>query len=573
MQTSNSTYISVQAWDAVTLTEIAWTLEGRIMVFFDGLATDVLRFGTENETYSSSSSSRLSNGLDGQEVMYPGLPDTLGAGSDICNLTAYVVDPLHPFDNEDIFKETTVELRNFSTWWHTSTLGQESEAASATSMSDSGSAMVLLGDPGVYFACVVSGDEECVAADCVEFVVYQPNNDFFQVSSTNVGAIVTVRFNVASFDANLGDWGWVLSGVDPDFNVQDANELVNNFGSSAVYTQFSEGCWFYLGAASNSGSPFLCSRDPDTQLATLQASTLNQAYQYGSLEFYSAASGNLSIWYAIDEDYEFAMVHHYRTCGIRMIPPESSVVNTTSELVVVGEAEQGEDCAVGDGIPLEIYTTPMTFLYVDVPASIFFCGAMKSVNTSYTVLSVSLPVIGAHLVTVSLESGAILGTVNISSISGAPYAPNSVAVVSHVPTWMAVQATANLSFSSRDFYSNDITIGYGDDAFQAWTTTSQSPEDSQRVVDVGNGSYVAELQTYNHTGMALFFVQRHGLNIPGSPFESYILGSEQCVIESLDIRVGACTSTLYRTVVHEWKDGISCEGGLALPSDAKVSCG
>lgn len=84
---------------------------------------------------------------------------------------------------------------------------------------------------------------------------------------------------------------------------------------------------------------------------------------------------------------------------------------------------------------------------------------------------------------------------------------------------MAVESTANLSFTSRDFYSNDITIGYGDDAFQAWTTTSQAPEVSQRVFDVGGGSYVAELQTFNHTGMALFFVQRHGLNIPGSPFE------------------------------------------------------
>lgn len=128
---------------------------------------------------SSSSSSRMSNGL---EVLYPDLPNMLGAGSDICNLTAYVVDPLHPFENEDIFKETTVELGNFSTWWHTSTLGQERET-SATSTSASGSALVLLGDPGIYFACLVPGDEECVAADCVEFVVYQPNNDFFQVSA------------------------------------------------------------------------------------------------------------------------------------------------------------------------------------------------------------------------------------------------------------------------------------------------------------------------------------------------------------------------------------------------------
>lgn len=129
----------------------------------------------------------MSNGL---HVLYPDLPDSLGAGSDICNLTAYVVDPLHPFENKDIFKETTVELQNFSTWWHTSTLGQETEAAPATSMSDSGSALVLLGDPGIYFACVVPGDEECVAADCVEFVVYQPNSDFFQVRTLKAMTVV-----------------------------------------------------------------------------------------------------------------------------------------------------------------------------------------------------------------------------------------------------------------------------------------------------------------------------------------------------------------------------------------------
>lgn len=47
-----------------------------------------------------------------------------------------------------------------------------------------------------------------------------------------------------------------------------------------------------------------------------------------------------------------------------------------------------------------IYTTPMTFFFVDIPASIFFGGAMKSVTTNYTILTVSLPVIGTHSVTV-----------------------------------------------------------------------------------------------------------------------------------------------------------------------------
>lgn len=109
-----------------------------------------------------------------------------------------------------------------------------------------------------------------------------------------------------------------------------------------------------------------------------------------------------------------------------------------------------------------------------------------------------------------------------SSVARSPSSvlfPCRQAVVANMPSWMAVQSLANLSFSSRDFYSNDITIGYGDDAFQAWSTTAQAPEVSQRVIDVGGGSYVAQLHTYNHTGMSLFFVQRHGLNIPGSPFE------------------------------------------------------
>lgn len=143
-----------------------------------------------------------------------------------------------------------------------------------------------------------------------------------QVTSTNIGAIVTVSFNVASFDANLDDWAWILGGVDPSFGVADANALE----SSAVYHQFSEGCWFYFGRAATLGHPFLCSRDPDTELASLQASTLDYVLQYGSLELYSAAAGNVSIWYAKDEAYDFAMVSSYHTCGIDVRVPPSSMV-------------------------------------------------------------------------------------------------------------------------------------------------------------------------------------------------------------------------------------------------------
>lgn len=131
---------------------------------------------------------------------------------------------------------------------------------------------------------------------------------------------------MASFEASLGDWGWVLGGVDPAFDAEDANDLIEEFGSSAVYKSFTEGCWFYFGQAKELGKPFLCSRDPDKELAALQAATLNKVYQYGSLQFYSAASGNMSIWYAIDEDFDFTLVHNYQTCGIRLVEPASLVV-------------------------------------------------------------------------------------------------------------------------------------------------------------------------------------------------------------------------------------------------------
>lgn len=144
-----------------------------------------------------------------------------------------------------------------------------------------------------------------------------------KVHSTNIGALVTVRFNVASFDANLGDWAWILGGVDPSLDVSEANALL----SSEIYSRFSEGCWFYFGRAVTLGHPFLCSRDPNSELASLQSSTSDRVYQYGWFDLYSSASGNVSLWYAIDEDYDFALVHNYYTCGLEIVAPASLVVS------------------------------------------------------------------------------------------------------------------------------------------------------------------------------------------------------------------------------------------------------
>lgn len=56
--TYNGTFLSLEAWHAESLTNISWNLRGdvsadprdRIMVFWDTLRTDILRFGNVNET-------------------------------------------------------------------------------------------------------------------------------------------------------------------------------------------------------------------------------------------------------------------------------------------------------------------------------------------------------------------------------------------------------------------------------------------------------------------------------------------------------------------------------------------
>lgn len=84
---------------------------------------------------------------------------------------------------------------------------------------------------------------------------------------------------------------------------------------------------------------------------------------------------------------------------------------------------------------------------------------------------------------------------------------------------MSVNSSFDVSISSRDFYNNDITIGYGDDTFHAWVYQTMGTNKPATVRDNGDGSYVVHAQTDSTTGTVFLFVQRDGLNVPGSPFE------------------------------------------------------
>lgn len=93
------------------------------------------------------------------------------------------------------------------------------------------------------------------------------------------------------------------------------------------------------------------------------------------------------------------------------------------------------------------------------------------------------------------------------------------------PNLIGQHSSYSVNFTSRDFYSNEITTGYGNDAFSAWiyqpTSTGANSENSsqQAVMDNGDGSYVVQTRPNEVPGTVLLFVQRNGDNIPGSPFE------------------------------------------------------
>lgn len=84
---------------------------------------------------------------------------------------------------------------------------------------------------------------------------------------------------------------------------------------------------------------------------------------------------------------------------------------------------------------------------------------------------------------------------------------------------MSVNSSFDVTFSSRDFYNNDITIGYGNDAFHAWVYQTMGKSGSASVHDNGDGSYRVRIQTGNTIGTVFLFIQRNRQNVPGSPFE------------------------------------------------------
>ncbi|CAM9564330.1 unnamed protein product, partial [Sphacelaria rigidula] len=389
---------------------------------------------------------------------------------------------------------------------------------------------------------------------------------FFQIESTHVGAITTVRFNLVDQYAYSGDWAWILGGVDPTFTVDDANDL----SSVEVSEQFDERCWFYFGRAMELSEAFLCSPDPDSTLAGLQSTSTVRAYQYGSLTFYSSFAGNGSLWLSRHEFYTYAMVQSFYTCGITVQALDSPTVNTTTDLTVTAIPETGNTCAVGGGIELRIRTGHIVSPVVtDVETWTYFVGRLMNLTLERTELSIRLPYKGYHSIEILLSSGAVLDTLHVTAFASDPYAP-SCQVTERPPGSLPIGSSIFMSLTSRDFYSNEISESWGVDAFQSWTFNAILNMSLATVVDNREGSYSVSSSVQNVTGTTFLFVERNGLGVPGSPFEVYFFGPSTCQVFS---SVGECGSSLTRKVEQQWAANSACSGIFDAPASYDVPCG
>ncbi|CAN0275250.1 unnamed protein product, partial [Ectocarpus sp. 8 AP-2014] len=337
-----------------------------------------------------------------------------------------------------------------------------------------------------------------------------------QVESTNIGDVISVRFNLASREAFSGDWGWVLGGVDPSLTLEDANSLTSDEANDA----YEERCWFYFGRTVELGQTFVCSSDPDPQLSAFQNTPTLRPYTYGRFEMYLSAAGNGSLWFGISEQYKYAMVTNFYTCGVTVQPLDSTTVTTTSDVLITAIPEQGELCDLGDGIDLQVRSDEFSANIEDVGAWIYFDGRALNVSHEETRLSLRFAYTGEHVISVYLASGARLASMNITVVAAAPYAP-ACEVTGRPPSSAPEGSSVVASLTARDFYGNSITEQWGDNAFQAWTYAGGVGDNisAATVHDTGNGSYRVVSDTLGDAATTFLFVERDTLGVPGSPFE------------------------------------------------------
>lgn len=171
-------WLTTTAWHARTLTNISWNIPPAsvdpsqvILLSWDRDGTDLWRFGDEDDRILPSSSSSATSFIPPISADQP--------YDEACNFHAFFSSSNDTFYSEDLYSRATVDIGDGSTWFYTNSLAQErSESISASSAI--GNASVALGEPGLYVVCLQQGGEVCV--ECSSIIVYQPLEDFVEVS-------------------------------------------------------------------------------------------------------------------------------------------------------------------------------------------------------------------------------------------------------------------------------------------------------------------------------------------------------------------------------------------------------
>lgn len=104
-------------------------------------------------------------------------------------------------------------------------------------------------------------------------------------------------------------------------------------------------CWFYFGRTVELGQTFVCSSDPDPQLSAFQNTPTLRPYTYGRFDMYLSAAGNGSLWFGISEQYKYAMVTNFYTCGVTVQPLDSTTVGCRQFDIRAQRGGEATSCA------------------------------------------------------------------------------------------------------------------------------------------------------------------------------------------------------------------------------------
>lgn len=191
--TMSGEYISSTAWHARTLTNISWDIPARkaqtlhvIVISLDEDATESWRFDDsgDNTTRAETPPSQTTTWTSYFDAEIPPLsPDEALSGSCAIQYEVFTPSLNDTFYRQEKQEQVTPVLADSSMWWYTASLDQEKPTAATSLNATVGTASVLLSEPGLYTACLLVGNETCYEEECVDITVYQPPDDFIEVSN------------------------------------------------------------------------------------------------------------------------------------------------------------------------------------------------------------------------------------------------------------------------------------------------------------------------------------------------------------------------------------------------------